>query len=284
MIDINARVQRVLQTGVVSSRHLSGGCIGDVRQLALEDGRNVVAKIGNGSSPGLALEGFMLNYLAKNSSLPVPDVLHADDTLLIMSKLPTSGAIDHEAEEDAAHHIAGLHDITSDHFGFERDTLIGGLVQPNPQQKSWIEFFRVHRLMYMGRRCTKSGRIPSNILSRLERFCAHLDKWLAEPSAASLLHGDLWTGNVLVHRGKISGFVDPAIYYGDPEIELAFTTLFGTFGKSYFRRYDELRGLKPGFFEERQDIYNLYPLLVHVNLFGGSYVNSVDRTLRRFGY
>ncbi len=80
------------------------------------------------------------------------------------------------------------------------------------------------------------------------------------------------------------GFVDPAIYYAHPEIELAFTTLFGTFERPFFDRYHELRPIAPGFFEERRDIYNLYPLLVHVRLFGGSYVSSVERTLRQFGY
>ena len=94
----------------------------------------------------------------------------------------------------------------------------------------------------------------------------------------------MWGGNVLVKGGRIAGFVDPAIYYADPEIELAFSTLFSTFGDAFFARYAELRPLRPGFFEERCDIYNLYPLLVHVRLFGGGYVGSVSGTLSRFGY
>jgi fructosamine-3-kinase len=93
----------------------------------------------------------------------------------------------------------------------------------------------------------------------------------------------MWGGNVLAQKGQITGFVDPAIYYADAEIELAFSTLFSTFGDDFFSRYQEHRPLAPGFFEERRDIYNLYPLLVHVCLFGGSYVNSVDAILKRFG-
>ena len=93
----------------------------------------------------------------------------------------------------------------------------------------------------------------------------------------------MWSGNVLTKDGRIAGFVDPAIYYADSEIELAFSTLFSTFGDAFFRRYDELRPLRPGFFEERRDLYNLYPLLVHVRLFGGSYVGSVERALARYG-
>jgi len=105
-----------------------------------------------------------------------------------------------------------------------------------------------------------------------------------EPVRPSLIHGDMWGGNVLAANGMITGFIDPALYFADPEIELAFTTLFSTFGDTFFSRYNEHRPLAPGFFEERRDLYNLYPLLVHVRLFGGSYVDSVDGILRKFGF
>jgi len=120
-------------------------------------------------------------------------------------------------------------------------------------------------------------------MTRLEKLAGRLGDWIDASAAPSLIHGDMWTGNVLCNHGRISGFVDPAIYYADAEIELAFSTMFGTFGDAFFGRYGEHRPLRPGFFEERVDLYNLYPLLVHVRLFGGSYVGSVDRTLARFG-
>ena len=110
-----------------------------------------------------------------------------------------------------------------------------------------------------------------------------LDRWLVEPARPSLIHGDMWGGNVLARGGRIAGFVDPAIYYADPEIELAFSTLFSTFSDAFFERYGALRPLRPGFFEQRRDLYNLYPLLVHSRLFGGPYPDAVARTLDRFG-
>ena len=226
----------------------------------------------------------MLIFLGENSKLPVPQVLFADNDLLLMTFIPGGEQIGSLAQEDAAHHVAALHDLTAPDFGFSCDTLIGGYLQPNPTENSWLVFFRDHRLMHMGREANDAGRLPTTVLHRLEAMSAQLDRWLTEPTAPSLLHGDMWTGNILVNGGKISGFVDPAIYYGDPEIELAFTTLFGTFDDVFFRRYEELRNLAPGFFEERRDIYNLYPLLVHVRLFGGTYIQSVEQTLRRFGF
>lgn len=284
MNDLLDRVQEVLHADVLHTSHLSGGCVGDVRRLELNDGRAVVAKIRTSDTSELALEGFMLRFLAANSNLPVPEVFHADNSLLLMSFISGDETIGAQAQEDAAHHVAALHKITAPEFGFSCDTLVGGLSQPNPNEESWLDFFRDHRLMSMGQNATDAGRLPVEILSRLETMCAHLEKWLTEPPAASLLHGDMWTGNVLVKKSKIAGFVDPAIYYGDPEIELAFTTMFGTFGDAFFHRYEELRGIAPGFFEERRDIYNLYPLLVHVRLFGETYIQSIDNTLRKFGF
>ena len=261
---------------------LSGGCVGDVRRVEMSDGARLVAKLG-GTGSGLAREGFMLQYLGKHSPLPVPRVLHTDDNLLLMQELQNDGHIDTAVEQHAADLVAALHDVTGPAFGFDGDTVIGGLIQPNPPNSSWLDFFRDQRLLDMGRRSYEAGRLPVETFARLEVLAARLGKWIEQPAAPSLVHGDMWGGNVLSHQGRITGFIDPAIYYADAEIELAFTTLFRTFGDTFFARYREHRPLKPGFFEARRDLYNLYPLLVHVRLFGGSYVGSVEQTLTRFG-
>lgn len=273
------RVRAALGVAVVGDTALAGGCVGDVRKLKLTDGKIVVAKLGTGA----ALEARMLRDLAARSKLPVPAVLFADDALLLMTFVETSGGLTDSAQEDAADHLAALHAITSDKFGFDYDTVIGGLPQPNPWTASWREFFRDHRLLHMGRAALDAGRLPAGILTRLEKLCAHLDRWIDDSARPSLIHGDMWTGNVLCRDGRIAGLVDPAIHYADSEIELAFSTLFGTFGESFFRRYAEHRPIRPGFFEVRRALYNLYPLLVHVRLFGGSYVGQVERTLAQLG-
>lgn len=268
---------------------LSGGCVGDVFSVTLTDGQNLVAKVGDGAHSGLALEGRMLSFLAANTKLPVPSVLYADDHLLLMEKLQSDHWLGATAEHHAAQLIAALHGIAPDSphgtsFGFDFDTVIGGRHQPNPWTASWLAFFAQQRLIYMALEGERVGRLPTATRARVERFAGALDRWLEEPDQPSLIHGDLWGGNILAANGRITGFIDPALYYADPEIELAFTTLFGTFGDAFFAPYQEQRPIKPGFFEERRDIYNLYPLLVHVRLFGGSYVEQVERTLSRFGY
>jgi fructosamine-3-kinase len=266
---------------VVDSSPLTGGCIAEVLRVSLDDGACLVAKLADAG--GLEPEAWMLRYLAAHSELPVPAVVHDDDRLLVIEWVENDGgSIDAGAERHAAELLAALHGVSSHAYGLERATVVGGLPQPNPWTPRWLDFFRDHRLLYMGRRALDSGSLPARTFVRLEALCGRLDRWIEEPVRPALIHGDVWGGNVLVADGRIAAFVDPAIYYADPEMELAFSTLFSTFGDAFFARYRELAGLRGGFFEERRDLYNLYPLLVHTVLFGGGYARSVEHTLRRF--
>ncbi len=259
---------------------LTGGCIAEVYRAELDDGDSVVVK--RASRGDLLLEAFMLGYLAENSELPVPAVRHAAADLLILDYVACGDAIDTAAETHAAELLAALHGIAAPRYGFERDTLIGPLVQPNPWTGSWAAFFAEQRLLHFGRVALEAGHLPPRTLQQLEALCDRLPELIGEAAAPSLVHGDVWGGNVLVRDGRIAAFVDPAIHYADAEVELAFSTLFGTFGEAFFRRYDELRPLRPGFFEARRNLYNLYPLLVHTALFGGHYARSVASIVARF--
>ena len=268
---------------VLDLRPLPGGCVGEVYQAGLADGRTVVVKVDARPQPQLHLEGFMLTYLAQHSQLPVPQVLHSTPELLVMAFVPGDSHFDVATERDAAAHLAALHRLTAPQFGLSQDTLIGGLPQPNPWTTRWLDFFRDQRLLYMARFALDAGQLPGSMMVRLEKLAGQLPRWLEEPTQPALIHGDVWTTNVLAERGRVTGFIDPAIYYAHPEIELAFITLFGTFGQTFFAAYQEQNPIAPGFWNERRDLYNLYPLLVHVRLFGGGYIASVDQTLRRFG-
>ncbi|HEX6385767.1 MAG TPA: fructosamine kinase family protein [Anaerolineae bacterium] len=283
-MDIRQAIETAVGVAATDVVPLSGGCIGQVYRVRLAGGEAVVAKVDEGAEPRLHLEATMLRYLAERSDLPVPAVIYSSERLLLLEFLPGDSHFSPAAQRHAAELLAALHDVTAPAYGLDWDTLIGSLHQPNPWTDSWLDFFRQQRLLYMANEGVQSGRLPASVQARLAEFCQQLDDWLVEPERPSLVHGDVWTTNVLAQGDRITGFLDPAIYYADPEIELAFTTLFGTFGEPFFSRYQEIRPIRPGFFEERRDIYNLYPLLVHVRLFAGSYVHSVDRTLHRFGY
>lgn len=281
---VAARLNTLLGTPPRRLQPLTGGMIGEVYRVDLADGRTLVAKVAQSTAAHLSIEGYMLRYLREHSRLPVPEVLHAEDTLLLMTYVEGKSHLGPSEQAHAADLLADLHGITQTGFGLERDTLIGPLPQPNPLTASWIDFFRDQRLRSMAQIAHEQGPLPGSLRSRIDRLSARLENWLLEPDQPSLIHGDLWTTNVLTRNGRVVGFIDPAIYYGHAEIELAYMRLFHSFGAPFFDRYQQLRPLEPGFFEERSDLYNLYPLLVHVRLFGGSYIQMVDAALRRFGF
>jgi len=267
-----------------SARPMGGGCIGEVYRVELADGTTLVAKVDQEGASRLEREAYMLRYLRTESDLPVPDVYHGSETLLLMEFVEGSSRFSEGAERHAAELLAALHGITAGAYGHERDTLIGSLDQPNPWTESWVEFFRDQRLLYLARVASEAGVLPAEDLERVEKLAERLDEYLEEPERPSLIHGDVWSANVLAQGDRITAFLDPAIYHADPQIELAFISLFNSFGEPFFERYAEIRGVRLGSsFEERRDLYNLYPLLVHVYFFGGGYLDSVRSTLSRFG-
>ena len=283
--DLLDTLEAALGRRPISLEPLAGGCVGEVYRARVEAGRDLVVKVDRGASPRLDVEGAMLAHLGAHSDLPVPGVVLARPDLLAMEFVETAPATP-RADLHAADCLAALHDIAppTGRFGFGFDTLIGGLHQPNAESASWLAFFRDRRLLAMAHAAHDAGRLPARVLTRLETLGARLDRWIDDASAsASLIHGDVWGGNVLTSGDRVAAFIDPAIYHADAEIELAFTTLFSTFSPAFYDRYAERRPIAEGFFEQRRDLYNLYPLLVHVRLFGGSYVASVENTLRRFG-
>jgi fructosamine-3-kinase len=268
---------------LLSARPLSGGCIGEVYRAELEDGSTLVAKVDREAESHLEREAYMLRYLREKSDLPVPEVYHGSETLLLMEFIEGSSRFSKGAEHHAAELLASLHDVTADAYGHERNTLIGSLDQPNSWNESWVEFFREHRLLYLADVAHESGRLPTEDRARIDRLAEKLDELIEEPEQPSLIHGDVWSANVLAKGDLISAFLDPAIYHADREMELAFISLFNSFGQNFLDRYREIRGIRDGF-ETRRDVYNLYPLLVHVYFFGGGYLGSVQSTLSRFGF
>jgi fructosamine-3-kinase len=277
---VRQAVERALGAGVRSATAMGGGCIAPVFRVTLDDGCEVVVKSGT----GLAIEAWMLVWLAEHTSAPVPRVLHAAENILVLSLLDgDSSGLSAKAEAELGAIVADLHGVHGRTFGFERDTVIGGLHQPNPPTSRWRAFFRDHRLLHMAGEAGRAGRLPARARSRIDALAGRLERWIDDDMTPAAIHGDLWGGNIVSSNDRITGLIDPALYYADPEIELAFMTLFGSVGDRFFRSYGERIALRPGFFEARRDLYNLFPLLVHVRLFGGGYVAQVERTLDRFG-
>jgi fructosamine-3-kinase len=281
------RVERALGARPRRTRRLSGGCVSDVRLCEFAGGDAVVAK----ATPDAEIEAHMLRTLRDRGALLTPAVLHCEPGLLLLAHVENDGAITSapSEQEHAGELLAALHSVRPPaphgaQFGFNRETRIGPLPQPNGWSDRWVEFFSERRLLHFAQEALNAGMIDAGLARRVERFVeTMLPRVVDEPEHPSLLHGDAWTGNILVRAGRVVAFIDPAVYYGDGEVDLAFGTLFGTFNERFFEAYRRVRPIRPGFFEARRDVYNLSPLLVHARLFGGGYAAQVGAVLARFG-
>ncbi len=278
---IARRVASALGVDVVRWSRLGGGQVGRVVRCRLSDGREVVAK----TSPGtpLDVEGFMLRFLGERSALPVPVVLHADADLLIEAFVEGSSERSEAVERDAGRLLAELHLVTAHAFGFERDTLLGPFPLDNRWTASWPEFYARRRLLPLAAMAVERGALPERERARVERIAAELPQRFDAEPAPALIHGDVWSGNVLARGGRVVAFLDPALYFADAEVELAFIDLFQTFGAAFHQAYRERRPVDPGYDRWRRDLYQLVPLLVHVALFGGSYLSALRERCDRLG-
>lgn len=287
MPDLALRIEQLTGRRPASSQQAGAGASGSVFRVTFDDGSTLIAKRARHDDADLTIESRGLRLLAARSPLPVPAVIAAEPDLLLLQDMPGSSARLDDAEADAASAIAGLHGVLAPdgRYGLEHDGLIGPLPQPNTPSLSWVEFFRDRRLLLMSTAAAEEASLPLALAVRIERLAARLRDLIPDRPPASLVHGDIWAGNVLAQAGRITAFLDPAPYYAHAEVELAFIRLFSTFGPGFFERYFEVRGEPGGGRElaERCSLYNLYPLLVHVRIFGGSYVAELESTLRAAG-
>jgi protein-ribulosamine 3-kinase len=176
--------------------------------------------------------------------------------------------------------LAGLHRHTSPAFGLDHDNYIGSLPQVNTPGKNWVDFFIAQRLEVQVKRAADHGKLSHETIRQFDLLYKKLPELLPEEKS-SLLHGDLWSGNLITNAKGDPCLIDPAVYYGNREAEIAFTRLFGGFSPAFYDSYHTAFALQPGH-DERCDIYNLYPLMVHVNLFGGGYASQVVSILKQF--
>ncbi|GHB08184.1 fructosamine kinase family protein [Modicisalibacter luteus] len=250
---------------------LSGGDIAAVWRLETREG---VVVLKQDDAQRLAGEADGLQALrAAGTSLVVPDVLGLDDDLLVMEALETKGG--RRDDRALGEGLRELHAVTGDTHGWERDNACGLTPQPNTPRDDGRVFQRECRLLPLGRACHDKGLLDKATLESLNSVAERLEEWLPD-TRPSLLHGDLWSGNVL-HSTRGPAIIDPAVYRHYPEVDLAMLTLFGSPSAAFFEAYWD--GPAPDDWMRRQALFQLYPLLNHLLLFGSGYRSAVERTI-----
>ena len=261
--------------------HVSGGCINTA--LRLRDGsQSWFVKTNDAARLDMfEAEAAGLNAMADTRTIRVPRALctgtHGRNAYIIM-EYTESGPAGRSGQQLAGERLAAMHHHTRDRFGWERDNTIGATLQPNAWRDDWIIFWREQRLGFQLKLVGRNGypglqRQGEKLLDRFHMLIDH------DP-APSLLHGDLWGGNISYDQSGEPVIFDPAVYYGDREADIAMTELFGGFGSDFYDAYKNSWPLDVGY-ATRKTLYNLYHILNHANLFGGGYAGQAQGMIDR---
>lgn len=265
-MSLGSRVAAALGAPVEKLTPLHGGDLSEVTRADLGDGRRAVAKTG----PMVQAEARMLQRMA-TAGAPVPEVLHAETGLLLLDWLEETSPTP-DGWQALGVGLAHLHATTGDSYGWDEDYAFGAVEIRNASARTWPEFWADRRLRPF------VSALPPEAAQRLERLCTRLPDLLPDMPPPALLHGDIWVGNALF-SGPRAYFIDPACYHGDAEVDLAMLTLFGQPHPELWDGYGPLRDGS----ETRRPVYQLWPALVHLRLFGAGYLGLVSRLLTRCG-
>jgi len=266
--DIAAEGARLLGAPLTGWQALSGGDLSAVVRLHLATGGTAIAKTG----PDPQAEAGMLAAI-RAAGVRAPGVLAVSDRVLVLQELEDGGGLDENGWRDLGVALRRLHGALGPGYGWPRDYAFGQVAIRNAPCDTWPEFWAERRLL------SEVAALPPGLARRLEGLAADLPNRLPECPDPALLHGDLWAGNLLAAGGRLTGLIDPACYHGHGEVDLAMLRLFGLPGAGLTEGHGPLA---PGA-QERRAIYQLWPGIVHLRLFGGGYAGMLDRLLSRAG-
>jgi len=263
---------------------VAGGDINRALRVTLDDGRQAFVKYRRGARADMyEAEADGLAWLAEAGAFRVPEVVAVGtgaDPFLALEWLELAGS-NPEGQERFGQALAELHRAGADGFGYPRDNYVGPLAQPNGVGADWAEFYGERRIGPMARNAAAAGGIDEQVLPAVDALLSRLGELVGPAEDPARLHGDLWSGNGVFLADGAPCVIDPAVYGGHREVDLAMMSLFGGFEDRCFAAYDEAFPLEPGW-EERVPLYQLYPVLVHAVLFGGAYGATAAAIISRY--
>ncbi|HEY6436216.1 MAG TPA: fructosamine kinase family protein [Ignavibacteriaceae bacterium] len=275
---IKTRIEEKLGTKINSFTSLSGGCISDAYKITTNDKSDFFLKYNPSTANDMFIrEANGLKELAKSDAIKVPEVLGFDEEYILLEYIST-GSKRKNFFEEFGRSFAEMHRFTSEGFGFYEDNYIGSNPQKNiPDEKekiNWIDFYFNKRILFQFKLAEKLNNSTEELRKGISKLEDKIQEIIGESNEKpSLLHGDLWSGNYMVDENGSPVIIDPAVYYGHREADIGMTKLFGGFNIEFYKSYTETFPLADGF-DYRLNIYKLYHVLNHLNLFGGSYYSQ----------
>lgn len=274
-------IRQKLNVDIISFHTVSGVDINDVYCLKSSDGAYLI-KINNSHNfPEMfKREAEGLAAIGATQTIAVPEVIFdgevGGESFLLIEWIDTDQSTTNSSRA-LGQQLAQMHRHTADRFGFATDNYMGSLHQSNSYHDTWGNFFIEERLLPMVKMAVDKNELSKADAHRFEELYKKLPGWFPEEQP-SLIHGDLWAGNYLIGTNGKPYLIDPAVSYGNREFDIAMTTLFGGFDNTFYEAYHAEFPLQHGW-QQRLKLWNLYPLLIHVNLFGGSYTQQVRQNL-----
>jgi protein-ribulosamine 3-kinase len=284
--DLKKQIEDVIGTGITSVNSVSGGCINNAYQLDTKTGKNYFLKYNDHISNDMFLkEANGLRELSKAGAIRVPEVILAEKPFILLEFI-VSNRPNKNFFEEFGRKFAQMHKYSADSFGLFEDNYIGSTEQKNiateTEKTNWTEFYWNKRILFQYKLAERNGYAESELKLGIKRLEAGISEILSgSKEAPSLLHGDLWSGNYMPDEKGNACLIDPAVYYGHREADLAMTKLFGGFDRQFYSSYNEAFPLKEGW-QYRENIYKLYHVLNHLNLFGRGYYSQAVSLIKSY--
>jgi fructosamine-3-kinase len=284
MISNQKKIEAITGSKIKSAHSLSGGCISNAYLIQLDSGEKLFLKE-NSTGDMFLKEANGLNELHKTGSIKVPAVKAVDKDFILLEYI-TGGRNKKNFFEDFGRNFARLHRNYGRTYGFYEDNYIGSTIQiniPDEEEKNnWINFYFNKRLLFQFKLAEKKGHSTFELKDSFKKLEGRIESILSgSENHASLLHGDLWSGNFMADENGDAVIIDPAVYYGNREADLAMTKLFGGFSSEFYSAYNKEYPLPDGY-SYRENIYKLYHVMNHLNLFGGGYYSQALSIIKKY--
>jgi len=283
---IKSKIEKELNSKIIDSQSLSGGCISNAYKIKTNSGEIYFLKYNSSLSGDIFIkEAHGLQELNKAEVIKIPKVICYDEEYILLEQI-TSADKQKNFSEDFGSKFALLHKFTNEVYGFYENNYIGSNPQVNiseeNEKNNWTKFYFNKRILFQLQLAEEIDNSTPELRKAIAELENKIDSIVDDNGERpSLLHGDLWGGNYLIDKNGFACLIDPAVYYGNREADLAMTKLFGGFDSRFYEAYNEVFPLADGY-EYRENIYKLYHVLNHLNLFGGGYYSQAMNLIRYY--